>query len=558
MNDVSNTGNGDRSPLVEIIQNAFKDASVDKPALRFKHGGAWTSRTFPQIKRDVASLVGWLREVGVNRGDHVAILSENRYEWIVADLALVWMGAVSVPLHVALAAEQIATLLDDCGAKAVCVSASAFDAKIRNTRARHNRAILVFGEPASGDDTVPRFDQVVCEPEVDLSEPERSTTSDLVTLLYTSGTTGESKGVMLTHGNLGSNVLATIEAFGPDPNEVRFNLLPFSHIFARTCDLYTWVARQSLMTLVSSRETAFEDLRAARPTFMNAVPYIYETARRAICSKGEATPEAVRAFFGGELRIAVSGGAPLPNELFDFFAARDLPILQGYGLTESSPVISMSTRAWLKRGSVGKLIPGVEVAISDSGEILTRGPHVMKGYRGDGPGTSQAISTDGWLATGDLGHMDEEGFLYVTGRRKEILVTAAGKKASPTKLESLLSRDPFILQAMVIGNGRSCLSALIVPELTSLRAWFGEQGLSVSTDAELTSHKNVLSLFEGRIADCLRECADFEQVRRFRLLPRAFSIELGELTPKQSLRRATIEEHFRDTIEEIYSRSSTD
>jgi long-chain acyl-CoA synthetase len=376
--------------------------------------------------------------------------------------------------------------------------------------------------------------------------------SSLATILYTSGTTGEPKGVMLTQHNLVSNAVATVEQFDMQESDRRLNFLPLSHIFARLCDLYTWLVCGYQLGLAESRDSVLADCAALRPTLLNGVPYFYDRVRRTLIEQGrQDEPGALRNILGGEVRTCASGGAALPDLVFDFYWERSVPLLQGYGLTETSPVITMSTPAHVRRGSSGRPIRDVEVRIASDGEIVTRGPHVMAGYYRQPQATAEVIR-DGWFHTGDLGRLDEDGFLFITGRKKEILVTSGGKNIAVIHLESLLTEDPLILQAVVVGDGRDYLTALIVPNPDLLRQEITARGIVAGSREEALVHPAVLDLYRERIQHRLRTVSQYEQVRRFRLLPRGFTIDSGELTPKLSLRRKEIEANYRAEINDMY------
>jgi long-chain acyl-CoA synthetase len=308
------------------------------------------------------------------------------------------------------------------------------------------------------------------------------------------------------------------------------------------------------MGLAESRETVIADCQAIKPTCMNGVPYFYDKVYRALCAASQQDkPGALKELLGGAVERCCAGGAALPDHLYDYFHAHGVALLQGYGLSESSPVISISTPALHRRRSCGRPIPGIEVRIASDGEIMTRGPHVMRGYYKNEEATAEVLC-DGWLATGDLGRMDDEGFLYITGRKKEILVTSGGKNIAPVYLESLLTEDPLILQAMVVGDARSYLAALIVPNIDVLQSELAGRGLSLSHEDAL-NHDEALAILRARIDQRLSCVSPQEQVRKFILLPRPFSIDAGELTPKLSLRRGVIGQRFAAEIEAMYRSS---
>ncbi len=377
------------------------------------------------------------------------------------------------------------------------------------------------------------------------------TPDDLATILYTSGTTGEPQGVMLSHGNLVFNAVASLVAFGTAADERRLCWLPLSHIYARTSDLYTWLAHGCRLVLAESRETLLADCAAVQPTMLNGVPYFYEKVARHLVESGRADePGVLPALLGGQIRVCCSGGAALPDWVAEFFARRGVTLVQGYGLTESSPVISTCTLERQRLGTVGPPIPGVEVKIAPDGEILTRGPHVMQGYWNRPEATAAAVA-DGWLHTGDLGQL-EEGFLRITGRKKELIVTAGGKNIAPARLEALLVADPLVAQAMIIGEGQKYLAALIVPDRDRLRAEIIAGQIPVSSAAEAVAHPHVRQLYEAVIGRCLAEVSRDEQVREFILLTRGFTVETGELTPTLKLRRGVVLQNFAAEIAQLY------
>ena len=331
------------------------------------------------------------------------------------------------------------------------------------------------------------------------------------------------------------------------------SFLPLSHIFARTCDLYTWIAVGSELALAESRETVVADCVAVKPSLINGVPYFFERVQRHLIDQGRADEEgSLREVFGGRLRLCCSGGAALPGHVYEFWQQRGIPILQGYGLTETSPVICASTPARSRRGCVGPPISGVEVRIADDGEILTKGPHVMVGYYKNQAATDEMIK-DGWLYTGDLGALEEDGLLRITGRKKEIIVTAAGKNVAPVLLETLLTEDPLIVQAVVIGDDRNYLGALIVPDADHLKAEISRRKIRVLSKKGALNHPEVRALYEECIRERLSRLSRYEQVRKFILLDGGFTIESGEMTPKLSLRREIIAQNRASEIEQMFA-----
>ena len=546
--------------IVEILCRRI-DTDAERPALAVKRGGQFEWLTWGQIAADIAQTTAMLVELGIERGDRVAQVSENRYEWIIADFAIQMAGAIHVPIHAPLTGQQIAWQVKHSGAKVLFLSGPQQAAKLAPLAAGEVPEVRCVSydpcsEPLLGR-AIPMLSDLKASAAVakgiDAACQTRKivTADSLATILYTSGTTGEPKGVMLSQRNLASNALGAIEAFGRQDDDLRLNFLPLSHVFARTCDLYCWLAGGTRLAIAESRETVIADCHAVHPTLLNGVPHFYDRVYRGLAEKKVAdSPGAARAALGGAVRSCCSGGAALPDHLFDYFHSQGVPLLQGYGLTESSPVISLSAQQHFRRGAVGKTIRDVEVRIAADGEILTRGPHVMRGYF-QNPAATAEVLKDGWLYTGDLGRLDDDGFLYITGRKKEILVTLGGKNIAPVFLESLLTEDPLILQAMIVGDGRPCLAALIVPNLESLRGELNRLGITATADQSL--QPQVFALYQERINARLSGVSHYEQVRKFVLLPRQFSIEEGEMTAKLSLRRKVIEEHFTAEIAKLYS-----
>jgi long-chain acyl-CoA synthetase len=505
---------------------------ADEQALGFVRGGELNWRTWREVANASLRLAEAIRAAGIEPGDRVAHVSENRYDWVITDLAMHLAGVVHVPIHVTLSGEQIAAQIADSGAKLLFVASRALLGKFAEFVPANLQRII--------------HDEHECEPAVrPPAEPGANFPNDqfpgpdcelhsLATILYTSGTTGRPRGVMLSQRNLVSNAQGLVEAFGGDPEQTRLCILPLSHVYARTCDLYTWVVRGCRLVIGESRETIYRDCQLAQPTAISAVPFVYQRVRDKLCC-GDAAAEAekLRAFFGGRMQSLCSGGAPLAPDVATWYAERGMPILPGYGLTETSPVISVSTPSCYRFGAVGKLLPDVEVRIAEDGEILTRGPHVMQGYWRDEAGTAQ-ILRDEWLSTGDLGELDGDGFLFIRGRKKELIALCTGKKVIPTRVESLLTASPLIEQAVVFGEGLPALVALIVPADGA-----GSEAIA------------------AEVKRCLASAAHEEQVRQFTLLERPFSIERGEMTAKLSLCRTVIARNFAAELQAMQQLESS-
>ena len=532
----------------------------DRSALLIKQQEQFVSITWNQLFSDVSAAAAVLDHLDVGSGNRVALVSENRYEWIVCDLAIQMTGAVHVPIHSTLSAEQVVWQIEHSGSKVVLLSGTDQAAKLaQQAESKFAKIpILCFDSndiQIDGQKIQSLRSMMSSTVAADLSIWEQVartiSSDDLATILYTSGTTGEPKGVMLTHGNLVSNARSTVESFPTEADVCQLSFLPFSHVFARTCDIYTWLERGTVIALAERRETVLADCAQVRPSMVTGVPYFYDRVYRHLVESGVADqPGVLRDLFGGKIRYCVSGGAALPVHVFEFFRSQDVPLLEGYGMTECSPVIALSTPEFYKSGCVGRPLTGVEVKIAADGEIVTRGPHVMRGYWKDDSGTEEILH-NGWLHTGDIGCWDK-GFLRITGRKKELIITSGGKNIAPVLIESLLTQDPLILQAMVTGDGRKYLSALIVPNPDTLRDEIISQQLVVSNRAEALAHPTVLSIYNQRIKERLVGLSDYEQVQKFFLLDRGFTLESGELTPKLSLRRKVIESHFKLEIDTMY------
>lgn len=362
------------------------------------------------------------------------------------------------------------------------------------------------------------------------------------------GTSGTPRRVMLSEQNLLSNAVALSEASGGDGDELRLSFLPMSHLYARTCDLYTWIVRGSRLVLAESPKTVFRDAKILRPTVINGVPYFFQKA----IDLAEASGESLRSLLGGEIKRCYCGGASLSPEIEQRFFEEGVPLYTGYGLTEASPVVTVNTPAAYKLGTVGKPLPGVEVRIADAdaetpGEVLVRGPNVMLGYWNDPEATAAALR-DGWLHTGDLGELDAEGFLTITGRKKELIVLSTGMNVAPSRVEALLSASPWIEQACVIGDGEKGLRALIVPNRDRLRAEVRKRRLWVFSKHGALAHAAIRAVYRQEIDARLADAAPHEQVHAFTLIGRGFDLERGEMTAKLSLRRQAIADGFAREI----------
>ena len=514
--------------LTETIPELLAEAVAaggDREALGAVENGGIVWLSWRELADTAARRAAALRRRGVLSGDRVAHLSGNCREWILADLAIQLVGGVHVPLHDALSPQQAVEQTLHAEAKLLLTNGSA-SAREAASRLAGTTSTATHAELASEDQS-------------DFTAPTLSG-EDLATILYTSGTTGAPLGVMLTQRNLVANARATCEMIASNAAETRLGVLPLSHIYARTCDLYAWLCRGSRFVLAESRETFLRDCQLARPTVLNAVPYFYQRIADGVRRQfGRVEEAALRTVLGGRVKRCYCGGAPLDAETDRTFAAAGLPIMCGYGLSEASPVITMSNPENRVSGTVGQPLANLEVRLEADGEVLVRGPSVMRGYWRDEAATARAIA-DGWLRTGDLGEWSVEGNLRIVGRKKELIVLATGKKAAPAAVEQLLCSSPLIEQACVVGDGRKYLAALIVPSEAALGEFAG------------SGHAKLETALRVEIDHVMAAASHCEQIGRFAILPRGFSLERGEVTPKHSLRRNAIALAFAEEIEQLY------
>ncbi|NOT10153.1 MAG: long-chain fatty acid--CoA ligase [Gemmatimonadales bacterium] len=573
-------------------------------ALRYKHAGEWISIAHADFHERVHAASAGLLDLGVVPGDRVALLSENRPEWAMTDFACLAARCTDVPVYPTLPAKQIEYILRDSGAVAICLSTGVQLEKVREIRAHLPalKHIITFDRELEGPDLISfgalldRGRKATARWPRWREDALQATPDDLATIIYTSGTTGDPKGVMLTHGNITSNVVASIPALTVTDSDECLSLLPLSHIFERMAGHYLMFEAGVVINYAESIDAVAGNLMEVRPTVCCAVPRLYEKiharaleaassgpairkkiffwarrvgdqwADRALAKKSIPFDLAfarwiadrlvfskIRARVGGRLRFFVSGGAPLSPEIAKFFYSAGVVILEGYGLTETSPVIAVNTLEQFKIGTVGRPIPGVEVKIADDGEILTRGPHVMRGYYNKPEATREAIDPEGWLHTGDIGILDVEGFLKITDRKKDLIVTAGGKKVAPQPIEGLLKLNKFMSNAVVLGDRRKFPIALLVPNLERLEQWAKTEGLRWTTREELVRLPQIRELLEAEAKHTLRDLAQYEMPKRFLILPRDFSIDSGELTPKLSVKRKVVEQNYADQIEAVYA-----
>ncbi|MHC4880338.1 MAG: AMP-dependent synthetase/ligase [Planctomycetota bacterium] len=534
-------------------------------ALRYPQNGLFFDLSWQSYRTQADQAAAGLIELGVQAGDRVAILSENRFEWLIADHAIVSTGAADVPLHAPLAPAQVAYQVGHSESRGIIVSNQVQADKVFEVLDELPQLeFLISFEPiASGSNSIrvltwdqlrhqcspgdhPRNLAEVAEREAALDE------SSLATIIYTSGTTGNPKGVMLTHGNLLCNAASTCEISFITGDDTLLSWLPYSHIYARTVDHYLTSIAGVTVALAESVDTLMANLGTIKPHWLTSVPRVYEKVWNSVASLDEETRRvALRSVFGPRIKQLTSGGAPLPRHIAEGFFAAGIPLLEGYGLTESSPVISFNSIEQYRIGSVGKALGDVDVQIADDGEILTRGPHVMRGYWKNDEATAATID-DGWLKTGDVGRLDEDGYLFITDRKKDLFVTSAGKNIAPAELERLLSRDEYIDQAVVYGDGRQFVSALIVPDFEKLNSVAGDLAVELTSDDEFLSTPELLDFLEQRVQDAMQQVSQPERVKKFLALARPFQVSDGELTATLKVRRRHIIDRYEDQLAALY------
>lgn len=596
---------GPRPPL-GTVNRLFFDAveRFDRAdALLYKVNGVWESTSHRTVLQRVRHVALGLARLGIVAQDRVALLSENRPEWLIADYACLCSAIVDVPVYPTLPAEQIPYLLNDSGARAIFVSTADQARKVASVRADVPGLQWIIGFAATKDDgcdlTLADVEALGAQDD----SPERSTTfkqaalevgpDQLVTLIYTSGTTGNPKGVMLTQDNLHSNLQATRATMPVSTADTALSFLPLSHIFERTGDYFLFTNGVRI-AYAESVDTVPVNMSEVKPSLMMSVPRLYEKiyARvldNALSSGGLKT----RIFFwakgvgdrwateklagheprgllgvqyriadklvfsklrertGGNIRYFISGGAPLAPEIAKFFYSAGLIILEGYGLTETSPVISANNLTDYRLGSVGKPIAGVEVRIAKDGEILTRGPHVMRGYYNNEQATKDTITADGWFHTGDIGVI-EDGFLRITDRKKDIIVTAGGKNIAPQPIENMLKTNKYVSQAVMIGDKRKFPVVLIVPDWDQLEKWAAHKQIVWTSRAELMAMPTVQAKMEKEVKEQLKGLASFEMPKKVKLIEHDFSIERGELTPTLKVKRRVIDQAYKAQIDALY------
>lgn len=560
--------------------------------------GAWHPISGAQVYQRVRTVAATFTSWGIQKGDRIAILGENRWEWAITDFATLTLGAVDVPIYPTLTAEQTAVLLADSGARIAVVSSRAQYDKIAQTRSQTAIERIVLMDEEGTADAV-TFSSLIRDADArktgrDADFDRRAydvRPEDLATLIYTSGTTGEPKGVMLTHGDIASNINYSTDGFGMMESDSCISFLPLSHITARHLD-YALYAQNVTIAYCPAFDKLPATMTAVRPTIFVAVPRVYEKVREEVERRAAASPTKNRLFrwaistgskhreeiaqgripgslawksantlvykkiaqaFGGRVRYFLSGGAPLGLDTVHWYASAGIRILEGYGLTETSPVIAINTPQQNRMGSVGKPLPNVSCRIAEDGELLVAGPSIFQGYWKQPLLSPESFDEQGYFRTGDIARLDANGFLYVTDRKKELLKTSGGKLIAPAPIENKLKADPLVAQAALVGDRHKFASVLIAPQFAMLEAWAAQQGISTPTRRELISNSKVIERYQTIIDHVNESLANFETIKRFQLVPDEWTLDSGELTPSLKLKRRVIAQKYAAEIAALYA-----
>ena len=589
--------------LAEVFERIAR-VHPRRDTLNYKQGGEWHPISSEEMLVRSKRLGAGLITQGVQPGDRVAILSESRAEWTLCDAACMFAGAIDVPIYPTLTPAQVSYILRDSGAKVLFVSSWVKFDQIREvlSTVRVVEQLIVFDEPAQSSQvrTLSQLEELgrqklEDQPHLENELGHQTQAEDLATIIYTSGTTGEPKGVMLTHSNLVSNLIDSAGHLSFDEKDCVLSVLPLSHIFERTA-MYMYLYNGMAVHYAESLDTIGANLREVKPTILVGVPRIFEKilarVREKSAEKGKVNVALInwalgvakecgklsverrqpslglslqrkladllifkklREAMGGRIRLLVSGGAALPEDLGYMYLGAGLPIVQGYGLTETSPVITAGQLDGNRIGTVGKPIPNVEVRIAADGEIETRGPNVMRGYYNKPAETAAVFSDDGWFKTGDIGSLDADGYLRITDRKKELFKTSGGKYIAPQVIEQLIKGSRFVNQVVLIGNGRKFPAALIVPDWARIDSYVALKGIKAASRTELCTHPRIIDLFERQVGALTPDLAQYEKVKKIALLENELTIEGGELTPTMKVKRRVVDEKYRDVIDRMYA-----
>ena len=582
-----------------------------KPLYHYKKNNDWIGIKGSDVRSTVKNISAALRSIDIKEGDKVAILSTNSPRWSMSDYAIICNGSVTVTVYPTLLPAQIGYILNNSDTKAIFVENRDQLNKVAEIRADMvgDSSVIVMDDSLEEKmantynfiDFLDMGQKFENENEFSLTKiSEGINKDDLLTIIYTSGTTGNPKGVMLSHGNLISNVTATIKMANLNENDKHsfLSFLPLSHVLERMAGHFTSFAIGAEVYFAQSIETVADNLTETSPSIVVSVPRLFEKMYNKISNGLKTAPalrkkifyfaynlgketshiydksslkgfqkikynlakklvySKIRQKLGGRIQFFVSGGAPLSKEVAEFFSYLDIIILEGYGLTETSPVLTSNVEGDLKFGTVGKPLFNVDIKIAKDGEILARGPNIMKGYYKDEEETKKTIDSEGWLYTGDIGEFDEEGFLKITDRKKSLIVTSGGKNIAPAPLENALVSSVYVEQIVAVGDKRNFISAIIAPNFDALKGYLKEKGFDGLSASEMSSHPETISLFNEEITARMESFPQYEKIKKFIVIDRLFELEKNEITPSLKIRRKAISENFKDLIDAMYESNS--
>jgi long-chain acyl-CoA synthetase len=573
----------------------------DRTALMYKKNGRYQEITYEEFRNRVDALADELSRMGIKKGDTVGIYSYNRPEWAITDLAILKLGAIVVPIYHVLSPFYVKYIINDANLKLLFIENAELYKSFNTIKHQTPKLekIALFDDAGFETETnFHRFSDMIKPKNNTLTQEPNVTSSDIATIVYTSGTTGEPKGAILTHANIISNTVTAVNIFGINYKDVIMSYLPLSHMFERTAGYYVMIFSGGAIGYAENLTTIVDDIKKIRPTVVIALPRVlekaYETAAEKIEKSSALTKKMVysaiknlneyvnlkykklpipfglkikrliynqlvakkfRKIAGGRIRILCSGGAPLNRTIGKIFYILGFKVTEGYGLTETSPVISASTIDEIRLGTVGKIFPDVQVKIGQNDEILVKGPNVMLGYYNKPEETRQAIDQDGWFHTGDQGKFDEFGNLVITGRIKELIITSYGKKIPPIPIEEKLCKCGYIDQVMLFGDNKNFIIALIVPRKNSLEFYAKSKNISYADYRQLLDHPEIKLLIKNELDIAGQDLAPYEKVKAFALLSEGFTIDNGLLTPTLKLRRGKVIEKYLNLIEETYQKA---
>ncbi len=599
---------GETVTTIPALFAATLEKAGNEPFLGAKRNGVYVYDSYNKVAGQVLELASALLERGMQAADRVALISNNRPEWVVSDLAIMSVGAINVPLYATVSDETFVYILNDCRARLLVLETADHWAMFSRCRAQlpHLEGVVAlcpFDKGEAGDTPAwswsefSALGQTSAQANAATIEARSKAlkTTDVCSLVYTSGTTGEPKGAMLMHGNFVSNARAVAPQVRVEKGDIELSFLPLSHVFERTL-YYVVLSLGATVAYAQSMETVRDDILEVKPQLVASVPRLYEKIMGAVVHKANNAPNLrrtrkhlfqwaletgkrhaaarwegrvptaldleyklaqklvlgkIHAATGGRIKVFASGGAPLRADVCEFFLSAGFTLIEGYGLTETSPVITINPPQRPKVGTVGTTIEHVEVKIGPDGEILSRGPHIMLGYFNKPEATEEAINPAGWFHTGDIGTVDREGYLKITDRKKELLVLSNGKNVAPTPIEQAIKESPYIEQAVVIGDNRNFVSALVVPSYEGIKNWCAENGVS-SDPAAMAEDPKVLQLLTDETSKACQRFSHFEQVKKIAVLPRELGAATGELTPTLKVKRRAVDANFKEAIDGIY------